>query len=399
MTTSEPIVEEAVTAIWGDPAIAGRVGALLEAAVALADGTRVAIARADGPELIGRGVARLEDAAVAIRAVGPEPEAALRVVVSGAGALADLERIAVLVAAAVDVALATRSLPQPPSAAASAEPAIAEAQHAAQHDRLDGELAIGRRIQRSLMPRRFPSLPGWDIAAAYDAAREVGGDLYDAFLLRDRPDRLGFVVADVTGKGIPAALVMADVRALIHAAADHGGGPGTTLSRVNKILVAERATGLFVTVVHGEIDAGTGDVDPANAGHEPVHLVHADGSVDIIEPTGRLIGMVDDILCTSSHARIEPGDLLVAHTDGITEARSPDGRFYGEDRYRATLAAAARRPADQVVDAVVADVTRFRDGAEASDDLTLLVVGRRPDASATTSTGSAIVDLGADDDV
>src|SRR4051794_23846912 len=399
MTTSEPIGEDAVTALWGDPAIAASVGARLAAGVALAGGTRVGSARADGRELIGRGIARLDGGSVAVRAVGPEPEAALRVIVSGAGALADLERITVLVAAAADVALATRSLPAASSASASSEASPLDAQHTADHDRLDGELAIGRRIQRSLMPRRFPSLPGWDIAAAYDAAREVGGDLYDAFLLRDRPDRLGFVVADVTGKGIPAALVMADVRALIHAAADHGGGPGVTLSRVNKILVAERATGLFVTVVHGEIDAATGNVDLANAGHEPVHIVHADGSIDILEPTGRLIGMVDDILCTSAHARIGPGDLLVAHTDGITEARSPDGRFYGEDRYRATLAAAAGRPADAVVDAVVADVTRFRDGAEASDDLTLLVVGRRPAGDATASGRSAVVDLGADDNV
>ena len=111
---------------------------------------------------------------------------------------------------------------------------------------LDDELAIGRRIQRSLMPRRFPNLAGWEIAAAYESAREIGGDLFDTFPLRDQPGRLAFAIADVTGKGIPAAILMADARALIHAAADHSTGPAESLSRVNRVLVRERATSLFV---------------------------------------------------------------------------------------------------------------------------------------------------------
>ena len=123
--------------------------------------------------------------------------------------------------------------------------------------RLDDELAIGRRIQRSLMPRRFPSTPGWEIAAAYEAAREIGGDLYDVFRLREETGRLAFSVADVTGKGIPAAILMADVRGLIHAGADHTADPAETLSRVNRILVDERRTSLFVTVALGVLDTVT----------------------------------------------------------------------------------------------------------------------------------------------
>jgi serine phosphatase RsbU (regulator of sigma subunit) len=240
------------------------------------------------------------------------------------------------------------------------------------------ELAIGRRIQLSLMPRRFPDLPGWEIAAAYEAAREVGGDFYDAFLIGGRSDRLGLVVGDVTGKGIAAALLMADTRALIHAAADHADTPSDSLGRVNRILVHERASGLFVTVAHGVIDVGTGSLTLASAGHDPVHLLRADGSVVPIEPAGRLLGMVDDIAAGSTRHSIEPGDAVVGHTDGVTEARSPEGVFYGEDRLRSVLAAAAGGSADAIVSAVMADVAGFRNGAEPSDDLTLLVVRRTP---------------------
>jgi sigma-B regulation protein RsbU (phosphoserine phosphatase) len=241
---------------------------------------------------------------------------------------------------------------------------------------LEQELAIGRRIQLSLMPRRFPDLPGWEIASAYEPAREVGGDFYDAFLIGGHGDRLGIVVADVTGKGIAAALLMADTRALIHAAADHSTDPADSLARVNRILVHERASGLFVTVAHGLIHGPTGTLMVASAGHDPVHILRADGSLTAIEPSGRLIGMVDDIRLTSRHLVIEPGDTFVGHTDGVTEARSPDGSFYGEDRFRAMLSTLAGRSAREIVDAITTDVAGFRGDAEPSDDLTLLVVRR-----------------------
>jgi serine phosphatase RsbU (regulator of sigma subunit) len=244
---------------------------------------------------------------------------------------------------------------------------------------LDQELAIGRRIQVSLMPRRFPEIPGWEIAATYEAAREVGGDFYDVFGLRDQPGRLGLVVADVTGKGIPAAILMADSRALIHAAADHGGTPVETLSRVNQILISERSSGLFVTVAHAVLDTATGRLELASAGHDAIHVLRADGRLDILDPPGRLVGMVADLQTTLLELVLEPGDTLVAHTDGVTEARSPGGGFYGEDRFRALLRSLAGADAGTIVATVDADVAAFRSGADPSDDLTLLVVRHRPD--------------------
>ena len=243
---------------------------------------------------------------------------------------------------------------------------------------LDQELAIGRRIQVSLMPRRFPDIPGWDIAATYEPAREVGGDFYDVFGLRDQPGRLGLVVADVTGKGIPAAILMADTRALIHAAADHGGTPVDTLSRVNQILISERSSGLFVTVAHAVLDTVTGRLALASAGHDAIHVLRADGRLDVLDPPGRLVGMVAELQATLLELTLEPGDALVAHTDGVTEARSPDGGFYGEDRFRDLLRSLAGADAATIVETVDAAVAGFRAGADPSDDLTLLVVRHLP---------------------
>jgi serine phosphatase RsbU (regulator of sigma subunit) len=242
---------------------------------------------------------------------------------------------------------------------------------------LGEELAIGRRIQISLMPRRFPVIDGWEVASAYEPAREVGGDFYDVFRLRDEAGCVGLVVADVTGKGIPAAILMADSRGLIHAAADHGDGPAATLERVNRILVTERASGLFVTVAHAVLDPATGRLVLARAGHDPVHVLRADGRLEVLDPAGRLIGMTGELGLVPIEVVLETGDALIAHTDGITEARAPDGAFYGEDRYRALLAGLRGTRAAGIVAAVVVDVAAFRAGAEPSDDLTLLVVRRQ----------------------
>ena len=127
------------------------------------------------------------------------------------------------------------------------------------------ELAIGRRIQQSLLPRFLPEIEGWTFAAGYEPAREVGGDLFDVFQLRGRPDLVCLLIADVTGKGIPAALLMADVRALLHAAADNADGPADALGRVNGILVRERATPLFVTAALLVVDTASGG-DPVRVG-------------------------------------------------------------------------------------------------------------------------------------
>ena len=400
----------ALAQLIADEELGPRVAEMTDRAATIADGITVTIGDIDGSPLLVAGATESPDAPAATAKMRDGDDEVGQVRVAGPTALPTLEAIADVVAGAVQLVLAAQQHVDGRGAAVEGAvesspvadtPVVADP---AADRRLEGELAIGRRIQRSLMPRRFPSLPGWEIAAAYDAAREVGGDLYDAFLLRDRPGCLGLVIADVTGKGIPAALVMADVRALIHAAADHGGGPALTIDRVNRILVSERATGLFVTVAHAELDAASGSLTLASAGHEPVHVIRRDGTLDILEPPGCLVGMVAEIRVEPVDATLGPGDALVMHTDGVTEARDPNGGFYGDDRLGDLLRSVAGRPATEIVDAIEADVAAFRAGAEAFDDLTLLVVRRAADdedprGAAAEGEGSAIVDVGGDADV
>ena len=262
--------------------------------------------------------------------------------------------------------------------AKSLELAMDGARQAAAQARLEHELSVGRRIQLALLPHRFPQVDGWSFAAAYEAAREVGGDLYDAFPVRGKADRVGLVVADVTGKGIPAALLMADCRALLHAATDNAPTPGDAIGRGNRILVTERPTSLFVTAFLGVLETATGVLRYSSAGHEPPSLIRADGSLERLEAAGTLLGAFADVTYEDQVVALEPGDILAIHTDGITDARDPAGTFFGEDRLESSLRASAGQPPADVATSLVDAVRTFRAGAEPFDDLALLLVGRDP---------------------
>jgi sigma-B regulation protein RsbU (phosphoserine phosphatase) len=242
--------------------------------------------------------------------------------------------------------------------------------------RMAQEMAIGRRIQMALVPQRFPSIAGWDFAAGYEPALEVGGDLYDAFPVRAQPGRLGLLVADVTGKGIPAALLMADVRALLHAATDSAPGPAEALARVNRILVNERPTALMVTAVLLVVDTATGAVRYSGAGHEPALVARAAGGVEPFEACGVILGLSGASQYLEQETQLLPGDALVLYTDGITDARDPDRRFYGEERLRSVIRSACGLTAADIVRALTDDVHAFRGDADPFDDLTLLVAER-----------------------
>jgi sigma-B regulation protein RsbU (phosphoserine phosphatase) len=262
--------------------------------------------------------------------------------------------------------------------ARSLELVLAGGRDQSERARVGNELAVGRRIQLSLMPRTFPELEGWTFASYYEPAREVSGDLFDAFQLRGQEDQVCLLIADVTGKGIPAALLMADVRALLHAAADSVDSPAEAVRRVNTILVRERATSLFVTAALLFVETATGIVRHASAGHEAPLVARYAGAIDRLEASGPILGAFDDAIYEERTARLLPGDALVLYTDGATETRSPSRSFYGEERLIANLTAACGRPADAIVHAIVDDIRAFRGEAEPFDDLTLLIVERRP---------------------
>ena len=258
------------------------------------------------------------------------------------------------------------------------ELALAGARVQAERARVAQELAIGRRIQQALLPRRFPDVEGWTFAARYEPAREVGGDLFDVFPVHGRADRIALVIADVTGKGIPAAVLMADVKALLHAATDNTEAPAEALRRVNAVLVHERVGTLFVTAALLVVDVATGGVRYALAGHEPPLVARRIGRVDRLEAAGPILGAFADAEFEERATVLEPGDAVTLYTDGITDSRDVARRFYGEERLLELVGGACGRPAETIAEAIVADVAAFRGEAEPFDDLTLLVVERRP---------------------
>jgi sigma-B regulation protein RsbU (phosphoserine phosphatase) len=244
--------------------------------------------------------------------------------------------------------------------------------------RLERELAIARGIQVSLMPRNLPQPEGWRIASVYRAAREVGGDFFDAYDLPARPGRVGFIVADVTGKGVTAALVMAFARAVLRSAAYNGTGPGDALYRTNRVLVNDARTGLFITAFAGELETATGQLRYASAGHEPPLLFHAaDGSVAELDlAPGVLLGAFEDFEAPETTIQLDPGDLLVAFTDGVTDAINADRERFGDARFQATLGTVAQGGPDRALEGVLATIDAFSGEEPAADDITLLAIGR-----------------------
>jgi serine phosphatase RsbU (regulator of sigma subunit) len=247
--------------------------------------------------------------------------------------------------------------------------------------RLDLELAHGRRLQRSFVALVAPEVPGYEVASHYEAAREVGGDFFDLFRRRRRRRPLSIVIADVTGKGIAAALLMAFSRPLLHAAIDNTKGPVEALERTNTILVQERRSSLFITAVCAELDLPTGVLRVANAGHEPPLLVPASVAAPIraIDCSGAMLGAFRSIGVVEGEVTMGPGDAVVFYTDGVTDAANPSGERFGIDRlHDALLDARARGSgAGAIVDAIRAAMDAFQGDADPADDVTVVVLSRR----------------------
>jgi len=239
------------------------------------------------------------------------------------------------------------------------------------------ELALGRLHQRSIVSLRAPDVPGYDLASHYQAAREIRGDFFQLFRLRRRRRTIGVVIADVTGKGIAAGLMMAFARPVIHAALDAAPGPAVALERTNRILVEELHTRLFITALVGSLDAGTGRLRVANAGHEPPLLVPGNGR-PIVNVTcgGLLLGAFTSLGLAEIEVELEPGDLLLLYTDGVTDAADETGERFGEPRLYATLDATRGRSAHEVVAGIRDAVAAFRGAVEPTDDVTIVAVGR-----------------------
>jgi sigma-B regulation protein RsbU (phosphoserine phosphatase) len=248
--------------------------------------------------------------------------------------------------------------------------------------RLEAELALSRRIQRSLIPLTPPELRGFEVATYYEAAREVGGDFFDIFPLRDRAGRAGIVIADVTGKGIAAALLMAFARPLMRSALDQARDPVAAVERTNRILVEERRSSLFITALAAVLDLRTHVLRVANAGHEPPLVVPGDPARPVrwLTGSGPLLGAFATLGLGPCEVQLAPGDLVVLYTDGVTDTRAASGERFGDDRLLAVVEEARGGSARHVVDALVASTHGFQANQPAADDVTIVAIRREAPA-------------------
>jgi sigma-B regulation protein RsbU (phosphoserine phosphatase) len=243
---------------------------------------------------------------------------------------------------------------------------------------LKQELNIAQEIQQGLLPKKIPQIPGYEIAAFYAPAKEVGGDLYD--FIRIDEQHLALAVADVSGKSVPGSLGMTMARSVLRSQALSRNGVGETLHKTNEVIQPDIRRGMFVTMFYAVLDSVRHSVTCANAGHNPVYRLKADASVEEVAPEGIALGLVaaHQFYVDELTLNLDPGDTLVFYTDGVTEAMNAVSEEYGEDRFKAAMAKGVGLPAAELLPRLVADVRAFVAGAPPHDDITLVLLRRLP---------------------
>ena len=297
------------------------------------------------------------------------------------------------------------------------------------NQRLGQELSLARDIQTSFLPRYAPQVPGWELAASWQSAAQVGGDFYDFIPLRresmvvsgvgvangdsrtftnESPitlqitprgtrviqhraqvepeaavlganaiaDKYGIVIADVAGKGVPAAIFMALARTLMRAVGFTGRPPAEALKRVNELIHADTRSDLFVTLLFAHWEPATGAIEFSNAGHNPPILLKVDGTMQVLNMPGMALGVIEDISPKTSQMIMERGESLVFYTDGITDALNEAGEDFGMERLKMACEAGRNQPAQALLTSIVSSVNEFAHGEVPTDDQTLVVLKR-----------------------
>jgi sigma-B regulation protein RsbU (phosphoserine phosphatase) len=248
---------------------------------------------------------------------------------------------------------------------------IDEAQATKRSDaRQKREFEDARLIQRGLLPTTTPQLDGLALASSWQPANGVGGDCFD--MLTFGAGAMGVYIADVAGKGVPAALLMSNLQAAVRAFAQDGAAPGSVCTSVNRLLCRNMASGRFVTFCYARIDIAAGKLTYANAGHNPPLLIHADGAIDKLSPGGTVLGVFAESTYEQGDFALRPGDRIVFYTDGITEGRNTAGDEFGEEGLAASASAHRALGADAMLAAMLRDVEAFNGGTY-EDDATLIV--------------------------
>ncbi|HKO97754.1 MAG TPA: GAF domain-containing SpoIIE family protein phosphatase [Pyrinomonadaceae bacterium] len=238
--------------------------------------------------------------------------------------------------------------------------------------RLEGQLEVARQVQLELLPARDPELTGYDISAYNYPTEEVSGDYYDWVQIFD--DQIGLVIADVSGKGVPAALLMAFLRASLRAATHIGYSPHISMAKVNYLLWESIERNQFVTAFYGILDATNKTLSYTNAGHNPPLLLDKEGNAKFIDKGSLPLGMFRDTRYHEYYLTTEPGDVLVLYTDGVTEAHNSKGEEFGRQRLAEAVRANQQLEARELIAAVKNLVMEWTEGLGATDDVTFFVI-------------------------
>jgi sigma-B regulation protein RsbU (phosphoserine phosphatase) len=243
-------------------------------------------------------------------------------------------------------------------------------------ERLESELSIAHDIQMSILPKIFPAFPDrreFDIYALIEPAREVGGDLYDFFFIDDT--HLCFVIADVSGKGVPSALLMAEAKTLIKVTARESVPPDQILYKVNNELCMNNDTGMFVTIFLGILDTTTGEVLYSNAGHNPPLTIGRDGRAEFLRVSpGLVAGVWENFEYVTGRLVLKEGETLFMYTDGVTEAMNPADELFSEERLLHNLMAMSAKPLAEMIGGLTEEIIFFAQGAPQSDDITMMAL-------------------------
>ena len=243
-------------------------------------------------------------------------------------------------------------------------------------ERIESDLRIAAEIQASMLPRTFPAFPNRkevDIFATMEPAKEVGGDFYDFFFIKE--NKLCFLIGDVSGKGVPAALFMAATRTLLKTAALRDISPEEILFQVNNTLCPDNDTCMFATIACAILNTETGEVELANAGHNPPLICSGDRGFEFVDvPKGIAAGVMEDIGYEKIKLTLKPHDIIFLYTDGVTEAMNPEGELFSEERLRQCLSELKPKDAENVINLVRPEIATFVREALQADDITMLAL-------------------------
>jgi serine phosphatase RsbU (regulator of sigma subunit) len=236
------------------------------------------------------------------------------------------------------------------------------------------DLSQAADIQGRMLPEKAPDVPGADLAGFNMACRTVGGDYYDFFKYPD--GRVALTLGDVSGKGMPASLMMMALHARVQVLAEEPGNLAQFMTRINKATCAKCPSNRFITFFFSILNAATGELVYGNAGHNPPIIVRANGAAEMLTGGGPVLGILSIAPYSEMHAQLNNGDMLVIYSDGVTEANNVAYEEFDEERFIEVLQANRTRSAQEIVQAVINAVTEFTAGAPQADDITLLVAKR-----------------------